>query len=197
MGQDGGMSTQVLYPRVCPLQGAFCEGVTAIPFRGKPAVEVAHAPSSLACVSLCLPAAKVRGRTKPPAVADCAAGGQKNGVCAADQRDTTKKTTGPGPSGCHPEHQAMKCHRRTELPQIDGHSGRGALEGKGPQRRPNRRLGRRLEEVAKAVGSGCYRLQMPLKLAVAVRETVAGHRLDALEGGGGVPPPLQCIPALG
>ena len=42
MGQDGGMSTQVLYPRVCPLQGAFCEGVTAIPFRGKPAVEVAR-----------------------------------------------------------------------------------------------------------------------------------------------------------
>ena len=29
---------------------------------------------------------------------------------------------------------------------------RGALEGKGPQRRPQKRLGRRLEEVAKAVG---------------------------------------------
>ena len=62
---------------------------------------------------------------------------------------------------------------------------RGALEGKGPQRRPQKRLGRRLEEVAKAVGGGCCRLQMLLKLAPALRGTVAGHRLGALEGGGG------------
>ena len=65
---------------------------------------------------------------------------------------------------------------------------RDALEGKGPQRRPQRRLGRRLE-VAKAVGGGYCRLQMPLRLALAVRGTVAGHRLGALEGGAGVPPP--------
>ena len=59
------------------------------------------------------------------------------------------------------------------------------------QRRPQKRLGRRLEEVAKAVGGGYCRLQMPLRLALAVRETVAGHRLGALPGGGGgVPPPL-------
>ena len=62
---------------------------------------------------------------------------------------------------------------------------RGALEGKGTQRRPWKRLDRRLEEVAKAVGGGYCRLQMPLRLALAVREMVAGHRLGALEGGGG------------
>ena len=65
---------------------------------------------------------------------------------------------------------------------------RAALEGKGPQRRPQRRLGRRLEEVVKAVGGGYCRLQMPLKRALAVRETVAGHRQGALEGGGYLPP---------
>ena len=46
------------------------------------------------------------------------------------------------------------------------------------------------------VGGGYCRLQMPLKLALGVRETVAGHRLGALEGegGGGVPPPLPpCV----
>ena len=66
---------------------------------------------------------------------------------------------------------------------------REALEGKGPQRRPQRRLGRRLEEVAKAVGGGYCRSQMPLRLALGVRGTVAGHRLGALEGGTGVPAP--------
>ena len=54
---------------------------------------------------------------------------------------------------------------------------RGALEAKGPQRR--------LEEVAKAVGGGYCRLQMPSKLAPGVRGTLAGHRLGGLEGGGG------------
>ena len=45
--------------------------------------------------------------------------------------------------------------------------------------------------------SGYCRLQMPLKLALAVRDTVAGHRLGALEGGGGgnLPPlPMQQCP---
>ena len=42
-----------------------------------------------------------------------------------------------------------------------------------------------MEEVAKAVGGGYCRLQMPLKLALAVRGTVAGHRLGALEDQGG------------
>ena len=35
---------------------------------------------------------------------------------------------------------------------------------------------------------------MPLKLALAVRGTVAGRRLGALEGGAGVPPPLPTHP---
>ena len=70
-----------------------------------------------------------------------------------------------------------------------------ASEGEGPQRRPQGRLGMRLEEVAKAVGGGYCRLQMPLRLALGVRGTVAGHRLGPLEkGGGGTPPPFQCIP---
>ena len=57
-----------------------------------------------------------------------------------------------------------------------------AFEGKGPQTQPQRRLGRRLEEVAEVVGGGYCRLQMPLRLALGVRGTVAGHRLGALEG---------------
>ena len=39
--------------------------------------------------------------------------------------------------------------------------------------------------VAKAVGGGYCRLHMPLKLALPVWGTVAGHRLGALEGVGG------------
>ena len=38
---------------------------------------------------------------------------------------------------------------------------------------------------------------MPLNAVPAVRGTVAGHRLDAREGGGGTSPLFQCIPALG
>ena len=41
---------------------------------------------------------------------------------------------------------------------------RDAIEGKGPQSPPQRRLGRRLEEVAEAVGGGYCRLQMPFKI---------------------------------
>ena len=65
-------------------------------------------------------------------------------------------------------------------------------EGKGPQRRPQERLDRRLEEVAEAVWGGYCRLHVPLKLALGVRGTVAGRRLGALEGGG--PPPLPMHP---
>ena len=49
-----------------------------------------------------------------------------------------------------------------------------ALEGKGPQRWPWRRL-------PKQLGGGYWRLQMPLELALAVRGTVARHRLGGLE----------------
>ena len=48
-----------------------------------------------------------------------------------------------------------------------------------------------------AVGGGYCRLQMPLKPALGARQTVAGHRLGALEGvGGGVtsPPSNASLP---
>ena len=84
-------------------------------------------------------------------------------------------------------HGACKAHG-------DGGTTRDALEGKGPQRWLQKPLDRRLEEVAKAVGGGYCRLQMPLKPALGVRGTVAGHSLGALEGGGGTPPPLAMHP---
>ena len=73
---------------------------------------------------------------------------------------------------------------------------REVLEGKGSERRPQQRLDRRLKEVAEAVGGGYCRLQIPLKLALGVRETVAGHRLGALERGGGAtsPPSKASLP---
>ena len=73
-----------------------------------------------------------------------------------------------------------------------GTRGRDAVEGKGPRRGPEERLGRRLEAVAKAVGGGYCRLQMQLNPALGVRGAVAGHRLGALEGG--LPPPLPMHP---
>ena len=67
-------------------------------------------------------------------------------------------------------------------------------KGRDPRAGPQQRLDRRVEEVATAVGGGYCRLQMPLKPALGVRGTVAGHRLGALEGGGGgVPYPFQCM----
>ena len=48
-----------------------------------------------------------------------------------------------------------------------------------------------MEEVAEAVGGGYCRLQMPLKLALCVRGTVAGRRQGAPGGGGGYPRPLS------
>ena len=45
----------------------------------------------------------------------------------------------------------------------------------------------------KRLGGGYRWLPMPLMLAPAVRETVAGRRLGALERGGG----FQCIPGSG
>ena len=90
-------------------------------------------------------------------------------------------------SGAGPE-RGGSLDRRITLPPPPPPPPRAALEGKGPQRRPHRRLRRRLEEVAKAVEGGYCRLQMPLKPALAVRGTLAGHRLGALEGGGLHPP---------
>ena len=73
------------------------------------------------------------------------------------------------------EEQPMQSVQRWPLP-------RDALEGKGPQRPPRRRLDRRLEEVAEAAGGGYCRLQVPLRLAFALMETVVGHT---------TPPPPQ------
>ena len=44
---------------------------------------------------------------------------------------------------------------------------------------PQKRFGRRLEGVAEAVGGGYCRLQIPLRLALGVEETLAGHGLGA------------------
>ena len=67
---------------------------------------------------------------------------------------------------CHPH---LHAHIRT------GGRGRGGAR-MGPWGRFQKRLDRRLEEVAEAVGGGYCRLQMPLKRALAVRQTVSGHR---------------------
>ena len=74
---------------------------------------------------------------------------------------------------------------------------RDAFEGKGPQRRPQMRLDRRLEEVVKAVGGGYCRLQMPLKRAhlASGRQWLGIGRAPWRGGGGGYLPPFQCIPA--
>ena len=82
-----------------------------------------------------------------------------------------------------------------EGPRAEEHEGttRDALEGKGSQRRSKKRLDRRLGEVAKAVGGGYCRLQMPLKLALGVREQWLGVGWAPWEGGE-VPPPLPMHP---
>ena len=71
-----------------------------------------------------------------------------------------------------------------------------AIEGKGPQRRPQKRLDRRLEEAAKAAGGGDCRLQMPLKRALAVRETQLEIGWAPWSGGGGGAHPLPMQPCL-
>ena len=66
----------------------------------------------------------------------------------------------------------------------------GCIRGEGASE-VAQRLDGQLEEVAKAVGGGYCRLQLPLTLVLGVRGTVARHRLAALEGGWGVPPPTS------
>ena len=61
--------------------------------------------------------------------------------------------------------------------------GRDALEGMAHRRRHQKRLDRRLEEVAKAVGGGYCRLQMPLTLALGVRGQWLGISWGPWRGG--------------
>ena len=69
--------------------------------------------------------------------------------------------------------------------------GRDASQGKGPQ------ICRQLEGGAEAIGGDYCRLQMPLRLALGVRGTVAGRRRGGGGGAGSIPPPLHCIPGAG
>ena len=114
--------------------------------------------------------------------------------CRDDER-RAEAVPGPHPTFSAPNPPAQPLRKHGPSPRHRWeYGGRDASEGKGPQRRPQRRLGRRLEEVAKAVGGGYCRLQMPLRVALGIRGTVAGHRLGALEvGGGGTPPPSNSI----
>ena len=89
----------------------------------------------------------------------------------------------PAPSRTPPPHTASAGNTAPPSIRRPRHGGtppgRDAFEGKGPQRRPQKPLDGR-------VGGGYCRLQMRLSLALAIRETVAGHRVGALDGGGGV-----------
>ena len=83
------------------------------------------------------------------------------------------------------------------IPQrMHGPPGCGAFEGKGLQRRPQKRLGRRLEEVAEAVGGGYCRLQMPLSQDLASGGQWLGVGWAPWSGGGGHPPPSNASLAL-
>ena len=130
---------------------------------------------------------------------------------SAPRHDTTRQAVLPGCADT--EATAIESQTAGDDRELCGSGDpppRDALEGKGPQRRPQRRLGRQLQEVAEAVGGGYCRLQMPLRLALGVREPVAGHRLAPWRalGGGGVtsppsnaslppPPPLVLTPGSG
>ena len=68
-------------------------------------------------------------------------------------------------------------------------SPRDAFAAQGPQRRPQEAVRQAVGgAVSKSVGGGYCRLQMPVRLARGVRETVAGHKLGALHRGGSLHP---------
>ena len=117
-----------------------------------------------------------KGPTTPPAPPAPAAPGGPGGTPGGPPAHAPAAAVPTAPAG---------------VGQAGGNAGTSdACEGKGP---PGR-LDRRLEGVAKAVGGGYCRLQMPVSLGLGIRGTVARRRLGALDGG--VPPtPFQCIPA--
>ena len=98
------------------------------------------------------------------------------------------------PSGSPSAERHGDGERHPEAGPRRGGAGQGCIRRQGSQRRPQEWWVRRLEEVAEAVRGGYCRLQMPLKLALGVRETVAGRRLGALLGGGGYPSPVPMHP---
>ena len=76
--------------------------------------------------------------------------------------------------------------------------GRDALEGKGPQRQPQKPLDRPPKEVAKAVGGGYCRLQMPLTPALlSGRQWLGIGWAPCTRRGAGYLPAFQCIPGCG
>ena len=95
-----------------------------------------------------------------------------SGVCLTSR--TTRCNTGPAGSGAGPHSKPWCCCLPAAVweacfdaviwsPKKRGGgctspAGREAEEGKGPPRRPQRRLGRRLEEVAEAIGGGYFRV---------------------------------------
>ena len=86
---------------------------------------------------------------------------------------------------------SAECKRSAMAASIGG-GGEGAgscIGRKGTSEAAQKRFDRWWKEVAKAVGGGYCRLQMPLKPALAITGTVAGRSLGALQGGGGYLPP--------
>ena len=134
----------------------------------------------------------------PPQCAEGRSGPSPRAPCSLRPGSCRPVCEGLLPAGLGPHARGLRtaiASRRIHA-AVEGGGG-DASEGKGPQRRPQRRLGRRLEEVAKAVGGGYCRLHMPLRLALGVRGTAAGHRLGALKGGGGAVPPLLPMHPMG
>ena len=108
-------------------------------------------------------------------------------------------------SACRPE--APRASGRTSSTKSQPHTScvpvplcpapRVAVEGKGPRRRRQNRLDRRLEEASKAVRGGYCRLQMPLSWHLASgRQWLGIGWAPGREGGLPLtPPPPHCIPA--
>ena len=73
---------------------------------------------------------------------------------------------------------------------------RDALEGKGPAKRPQKRLDRRLEKVAEAVGGGYCGFHTEAGTCRQGGQWLGVGWAPWEGGGGGLPPPFQCIPGL-
>ena len=149
-----------------------------------------------------------RGEPPPPVGMKIKAGPGGGGGCALGALCRQNAQCGGGGGGGRTvaprEESSENARAPPPLPRV-------VLEGEGPQRRSQQRFGRQLEAVAKAVGGGCCRLQMPLSLALAVRKTALGIGWAPWRGGGvsvtnaieagacrqgdrGCPVPMHCCP---